>query len=642
VIGYEPLGWLATAEDADGEIAALKAASTGEGRAPLATLRALAGRRLDPMQTQKLARQLARTMASEPELQGLTPIRLAWLSSSTVEHLVPLLQVAGLRWGLWLQIHVGAYGQYQQEALDIQSPLNAFRPQVVLFDIDPQSALPELTLSSPTTDVQQAIQRRTDELSGLWQAIHRRFSATVIQQTVPEIAEPLFGSFEARVAAAPATATAALNLALAERAASSGVLPFDLEALASRTGKDAWFAPARWHHAKQLVSPAMALVYTEHLARMLAAIRGLSRKCLVLDLDNTLWGGVVGDDGVEGIRLGQGSAVGEAFQSFQHHCRRLAERGVILAVCSKNDAAVAEAAFRDHPEMVLPRDLIASFVANWDDKATNLRRIARELNLGLDALVFFDDNPVERALVRRELPAVAVPEPPDDPALYARCLAQAGYFEAVAFTADDQERARQYRSNRARVEQQASATDLPGYLRSLDMVLEIAGCDGPNLARVAQLTNKTNQFNLTTRRYAESDLRALLADPNVIAQCHRLTDRFGDNGIISVVLARVDRQARCTIDTWLMSCRVLGRDVEGAVLNALAEECARRGVRELIGEFIPTAKNGMVKDHYPNLGFSPVAVDAQQPAGVTKWTLALDSFRPRPVLITVKGTKDNG
>ena len=262
------------------------------------------------------------------------------------------------------------------------------------------------------------------------------------------MSEPLFGGYDRMVPGAPATVIARLNDQLCEAAARDGVLILDVARASQRDGIDAWFDVGRWLQGKLEIAPQAAPLYGDLAARILAAQRGLSKKCLVLDLDNTLWGGVIGDDGLDGIVLGEGSAAGEAHLALQHYAKQLKERGVILAVCSKNDAKIAEAAFRDHPEMVLRRSDFAAFQANWDDKAQNLKAIAARLNIGVDSLVFVDDNPIERARVRQSLPMVAVPELPDDPAHYVRCLADAGYFEAVAFTADDREPGRTIRRQR--------------------------------------------------------------------------------------------------------------------------------------------------------------------------------------------------
>ncbi len=395
---------------------------------------------------------------------------------------------------------------------------------------------------------------------------------------------------------------------------------------------DAWHNPALWLRAKQEISPAAAPLYGDLIGRLLAAAQGLSRKCLVLDLDNTLWGGVIGDDGLGGITLGQGSALGEAFAAFQRYARDLARRGVILAVCSKNDEANALEAFEKHPEMVLRRSDIASFVANWSDKAANLRAIARQLNIGLDALVFVDDNPAERAIVRRELPMVAVPELPADPTLFPACLADAGYFEALSVTEEDLARTAQYQTNLQRESLlAATSSDMEGFLRSLDMEARWSRFDRVGQARIVQLVNKTNQFNLTTRRTSEEAIAALIADERALTLQIRLLDQFGDNGVVVIVVGLFESGTRdIRIDTWLMSCRVLGRQVEAETLNLIAAEARRLGADRLIGTYRPTAKNAMVREHYLKLGFAPLG---EEPDGTTHWVLDLADFTATPTFI---------
>jgi FkbH-like protein len=312
----------------------------------------------------------------------------------------------------------------------------------------------------------------------------------------------------------------------------------------------------------------------------------------VLDLDNTLWGGVIGDDGLSGIVLGQGSGVGEAHLGLQAYAKRLRERGVILAVCSKNDPEIAEAAFRDHPEMLLKRADFAAFAANWDDKAANLRAIAQALNIGLDTLVFVDDNPAERARVRAALPEVAVPELPADPAHYVRTIAEAGYFEAVSFTADDRARAGQYAANLERESLAAGAGGIDEFLGALAMTVEFGPVNALNLARVTQLINKTNQFNTTTIRRTEAEVAALAADPRGLALQFRLLDRFGDNGIVSVMLLEPAGDALELVN-WVMSCRVFGRQLEDEALNILADLARDRGVAAIRARLVPTPKNGV-------------------------------------------------
>jgi FkbH-like protein len=336
---------------------------------------------------------------------------------------------------------------------------------------------------------------------------------------------------------------------------------------------------------------------------------------------------------MEGIALGQGSALGEAFVAVQHYAKELTRRGIILAVCSKNDEANALEPFDSHPEMILRRGDIACFVANWADKPSNLRQIAASLNIGIDSLVLLDDNPFERELVRRELPMVGVPEVPDEPSSYPYVLADAGYFEGVAVTAEDRERSGQYQSNAAREALRANATDIEGCLRGLEMQLLWRRFDRVGLQRTVQLINKTNQFNLMTRRYTEDEVVAVMEDPRAIGLQLRLVDRFGDNGIIAILIGRLDAAQDMVVETWLMSCRVLGRQVEQTTLNLLAAEAKRMGARRLVGEYRPTKKNAMVREHYPKLGFAPAGGIAE---GGSRFVLDLGRFQPPPTFIHVQ------
>jgi FkbH-like protein len=378
------------------------------------------------------------------------------------------------------------------------------------------------------------------------------------------------------------------------------------------------------------IAPQAASSYGELVARVVAAQRGLSKKCLVLDLDNTLWGGVVGDDGSEGIVLGEGSAAGEAYLALQRYALQLKGRGIVLAICSKNDAAVAEAAFRDHPEMLLRPEDIAAFIANWEDKASNLRAIAHRLNIGLDSLVFVDDSPVERARVRESLPMVAVPELPDDPAQFVRCLASGGYFESVSFTTEDRTRAQQYAAGNRREALLDASKSVEDFLRDLRMSAAFGPLRPVDLARATQLINKTNQFNPTTRRCSEEELAEIVSEPGAIALGFRLLDRFGDNGLVSVLVLRRDRTDAgvMEIDTWVMSCRVFGRELEFEAMNIAVEAASSRGTREFRASYVPTQKNAVIKDLYPTMGFVPSDRKAGI-GGAAQWQLDLSAYIAR-------------
>jgi FkbH-like protein len=579
---------------------------------------ALANSRIDFLRTERLDRLLRKHFATPPSDLPTKPVRLAVLGSSTLTHLLSGIRIAALRRGLWVEIYEGDYGGYYQEFLDPNSGLHAFRPNIVLISLDA-----EHVAGSNGPDIMARLEQ-------CWRTAQQSFQAAIIQQTVLPTCLPILGSNEHRLENSPATLIDAFNAQLRERTRVSEVHLLSVDARAAQDGVRAWHDPMPWHRAKQDISPAAAPVYGDLVARIIAALQGRSAKCLVLDLDNTLWGGVVGDDGLEGIVLGQGSAEGEAFVAVQRYAVQLAQRGVIVAVCSKNDERNAMEPFEKHPEMLLKPEHIASFVANWDDKATNIRRIAHNLNIGLDSLVFVDDNPFERTLVREQLPEVAVPEiPDDDPAAIPLILADAGYFESLAVTAEDRDRTAQYRANQERAALEQSAVDLPSYLRSLDMQLIAKPFDEVSLNRVGQLINKTNQFNLRTQRYTTEAVRAVMNDPAAFGLQFRLLDRFGDNGIIAIVIGKIDDTSTCFIDTWLMSCRVLGRQVEQATLNVVAQRAARLGARRMVGEYIPTAKNAMVADHFARLGFAPVGDDQRV------YGLDLAEFTPGEVVMQV-------
>jgi FkbH-like protein len=633
-----PLSWLPIAPDFRDDLrAALDQAKPVDG---LERLAALAAHRLGFLETVQLDRALARLDLKEAP--GFQAVRLAVLASSTIDHLPPAIRVAGLRRRLLIEVHSGAYGQYRQDLLDPASALHQLKPQAVLFSLSAREAIAGVPLAATIAEVDNAIGRFIAELRSLWRRAREIGGAAIIQQTFIDVSEPLFGGYDRMVPGAPGAIVARLNDRLCEAAGQDGALLLDVARASQRDGIDAWFDVGRWLQGKLEIAPQAAPFYGDLVARILAALRGLSKKCLVLDLDNTLWGGVIGDDGLDGIVLGEGSAAGEAHLALQHYAKQLKERGVILAVCSKNDAEIAEAAFRDHPEMVLRRSDFAAFQANWNDKAQNLKVIATRLNIGLDSLVFVDDNPIEQARVRQSLPMVAVPEMPDDPAHYVRRLAEAGYFEAVAFTADDQSRAEQYAANAERQALLGSAESMDDFLRGLDMTAVYGPFTAVDHARVVQLINKTNQFNTTTRRYAGEEVARIMEDPEAVTLQFRLLDRVGDNGLVSTMILRPTPAGDdvLEIENWVMSCRVFGRELEFEAMNIAVEAARERGIRALVADYIPTPKNDVISKLFASLGFSGVGRAA--PAnGATRWRLDLADYVTRNTHIVGQEQQDD-
>jgi FkbH-like protein len=581
-------------------------------------LRALATYSLDENQLNRLARVIEKLKLRGDSLAPLIPFRLGILSNSTTDFLVPALVGSAPRHGIALECVMPDYAQFMQEALSPESSLNAGRPEGVLIAVDYRGYPLAVALGNRKA-ADATVETAFAQLQAIRAGVRANSNAICIVQNLAPPPEALFGSLDRVV---PGTALALiddLNQHIALSIASTSDILFDVAALASAVGLANWHSPAQWNMAKLPFSSSFIPLYAEHLSRTIGALRGKGRRCLVLDLDNTVWGGVIGDDGLEGIQIAQGDASGEAYLSVQRYALALRERGVVLAVSSKNDDEVARLPFRNHPEMLLREDHIAVFQANWNDKATNIKAIAKELALGLESMVFLDDNPVERGLVRELLPEVAVPELPPDPAWYVRTLSEAGYFDSAMYSEEDFKRATFYQDNARRVSLQKQSQDIKAYLESLRMVITFQPFDQTGRARITQLINKSNQFNLTTRRYTEAEVAQAEQDPNCFTLQVRLADTFGDNGMISVIICRnagegITHERAWEIDTWLMSCRVLGRRVENIVLAEVLNAARLAGVQKLIGRYIPTARNRLVEEHYQRLGFTEVG---RQPDGTT-------------------------
>ncbi len=612
---YTELRWL---PPAPADFSAQCKSFAGRGGALGRELMRLAGHALDENQLNRLAGAITKARAAGADFSPLTPFRLGIIGSATTHFLVPVLIATAARHGLLLECVEAEYGQFMQAALDPESSIHRAQCDAVLVAID-QRGLPLVPTPGNAEAAAQSVAASLEQLRAIRAGVAQHGRAVCIVQTLPRPVEALFGSFDSALPGTPRRLIDDLNRGLLESLMGSQDLLLDVAHLAETVGLSRFHDAKMWNLAKLPFSSSALPLYAEHACRLVAALRGKSKKCLVLDLDNTVWGGVIGDDGLEGILIGQGDATGEAHLEVQRTALALRQRGVVLAVSSKNNDDVARKPFAEHPEMLLRQDHIAVFQANWQDKASNLRAIASELNIGLDSLVFLDDNPAERELVRRLSPEVAVPELPADPALYARTLLAAGYFEAITFSEEDQKRAALYQDNARRVALQKQAGDLDAYLASLDMRMTVQPFDATGRSRIAQLINKSNQFNLTTRRYTELEVAELERDPRVFTLQIRLADTFGDNGMISVLVCR-QRDDAWDIDTWLMSCRVLGRRVEQAVLAELVAQARARGLRRLVGEYLPTEKNKLVEDHYEKLGFSLLE---RTPEGRSRWELLL-------------------
>ncbi|MGZ9189990.1 MAG: HAD-IIIC family phosphatase, partial [Nitrospira sp.] len=507
------------------------------------------------------------------------------------------------RLGIAVELYESQYGQYQQEVIDPKSGLYAFGPDIVVLAVHEKDLrLPEHS-QKPEEDIQKEVSRWTT----LWRVVAERSQARIIQHNFALPCEVPAGHLATRLPGSRYMMAQAVNARLGEAAAQT-VSVVDCERLSSLIGKQRWCDPRYWNLSKQAVALEAIPLLARHTAAVMAAALGLSRKCLVLDLDNTLWGGVIAEDGLAGIRLGNG-VDGEAFVAFQDYLLKLKDKGVILTVCSKNNYADAIQPFEKHSEMRLKLGDIALFIANWESKPDNIRRIAKTLQIGLDSLVFVDDNPVEREIVRKFLPEVDVIPLPEDPSYYLRTLSQYLLLETSSFTVEDSQRTDQYRARAQILELETAAGSIEDFYQSLQMQAIVGPFDEAQLPRIAQLIGKTNQFNLTTRRHGMAQLETFVQDASCVHLALRLRDRYADHGLVSLIIAR-QQGTMLDIDTWLMSCRVIGRTVEATMLEHLCRRAAQLGCTSLQGTYIPTEKNAMAADAYAKCGFERVGHNA--------------------------------
>ena len=614
---YTRLAWLPPKPE---DFAArCRAVATEDGADLGRKVQALANFALDENALNRLARSIVQLRASGKTLAPLTPFRLGILSNATSHFLVPTLIATAARHGIDLECVEAEYDQVMQEALDPQSTINRGKFDAVLVAID-HRGLPLRAVPGGADAAETVVSAAMEKLTAVREGIHANSNALCIVQTLARPPEALFGSLDLALPGTLRNVIDQFNRALAVETATSKDVLLDVAQMAETVGLANWHDPTLWNIGKVPFASQYIPLYADHICRLIASLRGKSRRCLVLDLDNTVWGGVIGDDGLEGILIAQGDPTGEAHLEVQRTALALRERGIVLAVSSKNNDEVARKPFREHPEMLLKEDHLAVFQANWNDKATNISAIAQELALGLESFVFLDDNPAERNIVRRTLPQVAVPELPTDPALFARVLLASGYFEAVTLSDEDRKRAAFYQDNARRVALQKQVADIDSYLLSLDMVMTVQPFDEVGRARISQLINKSNQFNLTTRRYTEVQVAEAESDPDAFTLQIRLADTFGDNGMICVIVCRNTAPRVWDVDTWLMSCRVLGRKVEEATLQEILHHARLRGIETLTGTYRPTERNSLVEHHYEKLGFTLVE---RLEDGTTRWQLAV-------------------
>lgn len=553
-------------------------------------------------------------------------LRLALLSDAATQHLIPVLKVILDKSGFSAGIYRGGFDAVEQEAYNSSSELYGFDPDAVVI-LNASQAL-RASFAKRKTSATGFVDATLTRIAGVWGAIQANSRAKVIQSTFALTQERYFGNYDLMVPESFYSVVLALNAGIAKRAQQhQGVLLHDVDGVASLVGRMHFFDDRFWDLSKTFCSLEFLPHVAQSLSDVVVAMQGRVVKCVIVDLDNVLWGGVIGDDGLAGIVL-NAHGEGEGFYRLQLFLRELQRRGIILAVCSKNDEKNARAPFNLHPEMVLRHDDIAVFVANWNDKADNIRTIQEKLNIGFDAMVFLDDDPFERSLVRELLPDVIVPELPEDPSEYVTFLSEMNLFETTTFSGEDSQRTEMYKREAKRRITAANYGSIDEFLQSLEMRIVVSRFDPFHVPRIAQLTQRSNQFNLTTRRYDEAECARIMANPAILPLYVKLSDRLGDHGLISVViLERQDKDLH--IRDWLMSCRVLSRGVEQYVMNEVFSYAAKTSVEQVIARYIPTPKNEIVRDFYRQFGFAQIF----EAEGSTRWSLPVRAYQPKQVYI---------
>lgn len=549
-------------------------------------------------------RHLRRLEAATPHL-GLKPLKVAVLRSYTVETLEPVLKLRLLLEGFSPEFFFGGYNGYVREVLDPESPLYSFRPDIVLVLVRIEELMPDLIedfASRGAAEWRDEIRGAAARLAGLADSIAERLPSQVIFQNMCQGAPAYFGVHDAQAPEGQVYMVESLNLMLAQEVkARANAFIWDYSGFVRAHGHGTILDARMWLMSRNPFRQSAYPLIAADLTRYILSVLGRVKKCVVLDLDNTLWGGIAGEDGMEGVALSH-DYPGNCFRDFQKGLLRLYNRGIILAINSKNNPEDALEIIEKHPDMVLREKHFAAMRINWDDKVTNMHALAGELNIGLDSMIFIDDNPAECDMVRENCPGVDVVCLPEKPHLIPGVVEALPCVENIALTAEDRKKGEMYRAQVRRKESEARFVNIDDFLSHLDIQVGIEEADGFTLPRIAQLTQKTNQMNLTTRRYTEAEVRAFMDDPSRHVFSVSSKDRYGDNGIIGVFILMEDSPA-WTIDTFLLSCRVIGRRIEDAVMAFIAGFAKRRGAAVLSGEYIPTAKNRPAAGMYERLGF---------------------------------------
>ena len=560
----------------------------------------------------------------------LPAIKVALTGDTATQFLATAIRGTGAERGYQIDLFEAEYNQVERQFLDPSSELYQTDADFIVLFQSTHKLGEKHSLLSPSQQESLAEERLAFVASVCENPMLA--SKKIICLNYPEIEDTVFGSYATKVTSSFTYQVRKLNMGLMDLSQRyANLFICDIAGLQNKLGRDMMFAPNVYVSTEMVLSIDALPYVASRVMDIICAIKGQFKKCLILDLDNTVWGGVIGDDGLEGIQLGHGLGIGKAFTEFQMWVKKLKQRGVIICVASKNNEETAKEPFEKHPDMVLKLEDIAVFQANWETKVDNIRTIQRILNIGFDSMVFLDDNPFERNIVRENIPGITVPELPQDPGEYLEYLYSLNLFETASYSQADKDRTKQYQVEAQRVSLQKTFSNEADFLKSLDMTSVVSGFNKFNTPRVAQLSQRSNQFNLRTVRYTEADIETLGQDPDVIDLSFTLEDKFGDNGLIAVIIMKKQDEETLFIDTWFMSCRVLKRGMEDFTLNTMIEAAREKGYKRIIGEYLPTPKNKMVENHYPSLGFQKL-----EGTPTAQYVLDVEQYQPRENYIKTK------
>jgi FkbH-like protein len=561
---------------------------------------------------------------------ALPSIKVALTGDTATQLLATAICGMGVERGYMIKMYEAEYSQVEQQLLMPTSELHQFDAEIIVVFQSTHKLGENHSLLSTEKQLTLADDRLAFVASVCENPVLH--GKKIIYLNYPEIGDTVFGSYANKVETSFTYQVRKLNydlMRLSEKY--QNLFVCDLAELQNKFGRDKMFAPNTYANTEMVLRMDTLPYVASRIMDIICAIKGQFKKCLILDLDNTLWGGVIGDDGIEGIELGHGLGTGKMFTEFQMWIKKLKKRGIIICVASKNNEETAKEPFEKHPDMVLKLDDIAVFQANWDSKVDNIRTIQQILNIGFDSMVFLDDNPFERNIVRENIPGISVPELPEYPEDYLEYLYSLNLFETASYSSLDKDRTKQYQVEAQRVSLSKTFTNEADFLKSLNMVSVVSGFTKFNTPRVAQLSQRSNQFNLRTVRYTDADIEALANDPDVIDLSFTLEDKFGDNGLIAVVIMKPLDKENLFVDTWFMSCRVLKRGMEIFTLNTMVQAAIARGFKRIIGEYLPTPKNKMVEEHYSSLGFAKI-----ENSKTSQYELDVNAYHIKECFIKVK------